>query len=169
MREAPAHQVGVDEAEVRAAHAHARGRHLDAQRIGQRFHRRFGRRVGRHERRVAGRGQRRDVEQVALSLGDVGQHCAVGAPDAHQVHVEDPLDLLDRRRRQRADVVDAGVGDGDVERAEAAERRLHGALERVSVADVGLEPRGALAEPGGVRLEQVGLEAHERHVGAPGV
>ena len=142
--EAAAHEVGVDEAEVGAADARARGERLQAQRVAQRLDAGLGGRVGAEQRRVRDRRQRGDVQQVAAARADVLDHGAVGAPHAEQVDREDALDLLDRRRRQRAVELDAGVGDRDVERAEALDRRAHRALQGVVVGDVDLEAHGAL-------------------------
>ena len=61
-----------------------------------------------------------------------------------------------------------GVGDEDVEAAEALDGARHRGLDGRAVGDVGLEPGGvgsaALRHPG----ELVGLQAHEREVRAAG-
>src|SRR4029077_8205907 len=75
------------------------------------------------------------------------------------------LDLLHWRSRQRADERNAGVGDRDVDPAEALDGRADGILHRLEVGHVGLKPHRAIAQRGGVLLQALRLEAYERHVG----
>ena len=70
---------------------------------------------------------------------------------------------------RRAGEGQAGVGDRHVDPAEALDGLRDRALERVEVGHVDLELNGAVAQAGGVLLEELRLEAHERDVRALGV
>ena len=133
VREARLDEIGVDEAEVRAADTRAGGRELDAQGVGHRLDARLGGRVGAHQRRVAGGCQRGDVEQVAAVADDLVEHRAVRAPYAEQVDLDRALELLARHRRHTAHELQAGVGDRDVDATEAGDRAVDGGDERLVV------------------------------------
>jgi hypothetical protein len=91
------------------------------------------------------------------------------SPIRAQVDRERALDLLDGRRGERTGVGDPGVRHADVDPAEALHRLAHGAFQGAQVGDVGLDRERAIAERGGVLLEQVGLEPDEGDVRAFGI
>ena len=122
QRKAGPDEVGVDEAEVGAAHPGSRRCRLHPERVAQRLDPRLGRRVGAHQGRMGDRRERGDVQQVAARAGDLADHGAVGPPDAHQVHVDRPFELLGDAGGDRAAEGDAGVCDRDVDRRRSARR-----------------------------------------------
>ena len=113
---------------------------------------------------MAGRGERRDVQQVALALHDLRQDREVGAQHAEQVDLERALDPGGIGAEQRARRVDARVGDRDVDAAEALDGALDRGVERLAVRHVGLEERRAIAEARRQRLEPLGLQPDESDV-----
>ena len=87
---------------------------------------------------------------MALALDDLRQRRPHRAPDAEQVDLEDPLPLLGRRSPRvgrHLRLGDAGVGDGDVEAAEALDRLGDRGHHRAVVGDVGGDPDRPLADP----------------------
>ena len=102
------------------------------------------------------------------ALDDLRQRRAHRAPDAEQVDLEDPLPFLGRdpaRGRHRR-LGDAGVGDDDVEAAEALDRLGDGRHDRPVVGDVGGDPDRPLADPLGRLARLLGVEVDDRDRGA---
>jgi hypothetical protein len=112
-------------------------------------------------------GQRGDDEDVASALDHVREARTDRAPHAQEVDLNRPLERGRIGGADHADGRDAGVGHDDVDAAEALDSPLHGALERLGIGHIALEPRGVRAALRRHPLELVGLEAHQRHVGAP--
>ena len=141
---------------------------LDAQGVGEGLGARLGGGVGGHARPVDRGRERRGHEHVALALDDLGQAGAHGAPDAEQVDLDRALEggRVDRPNHARRG--DAGVGHDHVDPAEALDRALDGALERLPVGHVALEGGGVRAALGGHPLQLLRLEPDERDVGAGG-
>jgi hypothetical protein len=89
------------------------------------------------------------------------------AHGADQVDLDHLRERVHVRAEQRSSRRDPRVGHRDVDAAEALDRLGDGALERLGIGHVGLEPdrvRAALARD---PLEPLGLEPHERQARAP--
>jgi hypothetical protein len=65
--------------------------------------------------------------------------------------------------------VQPGIGERDVDAAEAPDRSRHRALQRAGVGHVRLEDGAAVPQPRGQLLQPLGLQADERDVRALGV
>ena len=110
---------GVDPRHVRRADGDAEVRDLQSQRVGEVLDARLGRVVRRQPRRRGERGQRRHDQHIAPPLDDRRQRGAHGVEDAEHVDVQHPLERLRIDLQHRAVAGDAGVGDDDVDAAEA--------------------------------------------------
>ena len=118
------HEFGVDPAEVGDAGAGAERHQLGPQRPAQRLDPGLGDGVGAVEDAVDEGVDRGGDDHLALALDDLRQRRAHGAPDAEHVDLEDPFPLLaaDAAHGRHLLLGDAGVGDDDVEPAEALDR-----------------------------------------------
>ena len=112
------------------------------------------------------RRQRRDVDDVAAARLEVRQARVHRAEHALEVHVDDPLPVLGGRRAHERARGDAGVGDDDVDAAQALDGRADRVVERLAVGHVDLEPHGVRPALGGDLLQRIGLKAEEGDLGA---
>jgi hypothetical protein len=86
-------------------------------------------------------------------------------PGADQVDVDHPLPLLARHRprRRHRRRRDPGIGDGDVEPAEAVDDRGDGGEHPALVGDVGAEPEGPRPDPLRRLARLLGTEVEHRY------
>jgi len=104
---------------------------------------------------------------VSATFDHVGERRPDGPPDAEEVDVDAPLEVVWVDPLDHPDGSDAGVGHDDVDPPKAFDRAGHGLLQRVAVADVGLEPHGPIgSDRGGELSEALRLEAGEGQVRA---
>jgi hypothetical protein len=100
-----------------------------------------------------------------LRSGNLRERRPHGAPDAHQVDLDDPLPFLGRHRpRGRPFGRDPGIRHRDVQTAEALDRLGDGGHHGAGVGDVGADPQRPLADPLRrlARLLGVEVEDHDR-------
>jgi hypothetical protein len=109
-------------------------------------------------------GHRGDHEHVAAPLDHVRQARAHGPPHAEQVDLDGSLEGHRVGRAHHAHRRDPGVGHHYVDSTEALDRAGHGALQRLGVGHVALEPGGVRAALRRHALELLGLEPHERDI-----
>src|SRR5690606_32787885 len=113
------------------------------------------------------RGERRDDQDVAAALDDVGERGVRGPEYAGEVDVDDPLegrrvDLADGAVRR-----DPGVGHHDVDAAELVDDLGDDPIGGVLVGDVELPPGVLRAELGGQLREALGLQSGQRQASPP--
>src|SRR5579875_1529533 len=119
-----AHHRGGDAARADGVHRDAAARELRGDRAGQSHDRVLGRAVGGQVGGPGQAGARGDVDDAAVAPGaEVGDDRLQHADHGEHVHVEDALDLGERRVLDRTDRSrDAGVVDDGVETAEPVAR-----------------------------------------------
>jgi hypothetical protein len=90
------------------------------------------------------------------------------APDAEQVDLEDPLPLLagETPGRRRSRLSDPGVGDGNVQAAEALHGLGDGREHRPLVGHVGADPDRPRSDPLGRLARLLSIEVDHRDGGA---
>ena len=105
---------------------------------------------------------------MAVALDDLRKGRPDRAPDAEHVDLEDAFPFLARHppRGRHLRRGDPGVGDDDVEAAEALDRLRHRAHHRPVVGDVGADPDRPLADPLGRLARLLGVEVEHRDRGA---
>ena len=126
---------------------HAVRLELDPQRAPERLDPGLGRAVGAEARRRAARAAAEEISSTcprrASTCGSAAPH---RAPDAEQVDVDRLLDRLRRDQPQRPAGGDAGVGDRDVDAAEARREVVDRGGQPRRVAHVGDRGLGARAD-----------------------
>ncbi len=159
---------GVDPAEVGDAGTRPERGQLDSQRAAERLDAGLGGRVGTVQEAVDERVDGGDDDDMPAPLHDLRQCRADGSPDAEHVDLEDALPFLAGHPVYGAHLAlgDAGVGDDDVEAAEALDRLGDRASHRRLVGDVGADPDRPLADSLGRVARLTGVEVDDRDRGA---
>ena len=132
------HDRRVDEAGADGGHVDPARRQLGVERLAQPHHRVLGRAVRRHVRHGHEAGERRRVDHVGgPPLPEHARHEVVDpVDDAHQVHAQHPLPLLERDVLHGACMPDPCVVVEDVDCAVVVEHRFGERLDRAWIADV---------------------------------
>lgn len=131
-----ADHLGVELREVRNPDTRAARSELDPQHIAERLDARLRGAVGAKQRRVHGRGERRDRQGVAALVRDEGSRGPKRVVDAQQVDLDRALEDLRIAADERQLGGDAGVGDHYVQSAQVVRRGLHRCLHLLAVAHV---------------------------------
>ena len=87
---------------------------LEGERLGEADHAGLGRDVVGHQRLAALRARRRDVDDATpAGLDHVGHHGLAAVEGAGEVHLEDPVPLLEVDLEERREALEPGVVDQD--------------------------------------------------------
>ena len=143
--EAAFDHVGVDEREIRDTDARTGVVQLGAQRVAESLDGGLGGVVGTKHRRVYGGGKRGDRQRVTTRMGDMRAGGTQRVVDTEQIDCDRALKDRGVATDQRQRRGDTGVGDDDVESAEALDGTLDGALDLEAIGDVALKPRRVAA------------------------
>ena len=131
--------LGLDHGRRDAVDAHARGRKLLAERLGERDHAGLRGGIGAGVRIALLAGDRGDVDDAPVAaLLHARHHRAAGEERTGQVHVHHGTPFVERiLRDRRVDAADRRAVDQDIDRADAALGLGKRARDGVRVADIG--------------------------------